>query len=204
MKKRDKIFIIVPVVIVAVALLFVGLSFYFLFGSYTKSTDDISYYMALCGETDGETCLPILGSRSKIDIPYNLPKQDYLDSCLDYRFDYTAKKVLIFESHAYIIICEFSKDSYIYEKSNLNSRYPFLKADTQGLQTYLQTEFELDSFSFNAVYGNNYPKDMLFIGCSDATNEIAYIYYHDMDLDSLPSNITNFIRKETGWDNVVN
>ena len=203
MQKRNKIFIIVPSVIVAIVLLSVGFFLYVLFGFSTKSTDDISFYMALCEETDGETCLPILGKRLELDCPYNLPKQDYLDLCTDYRFDYTAKRVSVFESHAYTLICKFSDDTYTNEKSNLDYKYKYLNKDILGIYGYSETEFELNGFSFRTIMGGNYPKDMLFIGCSDNTNEIAYIYFHDFDLDSLPSSITDFIKKETGWKNVV-
>lgn len=199
MKKRDKVFSI----LIAVALLLVGFSVYVLFSFTTKSTDDISYYMALCEETDGETCLPILGSRQEIDCPYSLPKQDYLDLCTDYRFDYTAKRVSVFESHAYTLICKFSDDLYTKEKANLDNKYEYLKTDTPGLQVYLKTEFELNGFSFSTIKGGDYPKDMLFVGFSDSTNEIAYIYYHDMDLDSVSPSITDFIKKETGWNNII-
>ena len=43
------------------------------------------------------------------------------------------------------------------------------------------------------------PKDMYFIGINEEEKKIAYIRYHDFDLDRIDS-FEEFIVKDCGWD----
>ena len=199
MKKGRKVFKIVTCIVALGVILFCALGAYTLFGSATKSTSDISYYLAMTGEGEGHAALSFLGGRAEISCPYDMPTQADLDACQSYRFDYTAKRVSIFESHAYILVCKYSDDSYTTQKESVNGKYQQFTGEIPGDGTTLENEFELDGFSFSAVEGGNYPKRMLFIGCSDSTNEIAYIYFCDTDLDYISESVSEFILEDTGW-----
>ena len=61
----------------------------------------------------------------------------------------------------------------------------------------------MDGFDFRCIEGGSYPHAMLFIGTSDAAREIAYLYFHDQDLDYISDGMEDFIRGETGWNEVV-
>lgn len=200
MKNSNKIFRIVTCTVSLIVILFCVVGAFALFGSSTKSTDDISYYLAMTGEREGYASLPFLGSHAQIDCPYSLPTQAELEACESYRFDYTAKRASIFESHAYTMICKYSKEGYMAQKDMVNGKYkPYTGDIPGGGNTTLDKEFELDGFSFTAVEGGDYPKRMLFVGCSDSTNEIAYIYFYDTDLDYISGTILEFIQYDTGW-----
>ncbi len=155
---------------------------YALLISFTTSTDDFSYYTAICGESDGTTQMPLLGPSPKQTCPFDLPGQNELDACTAYRFDYTAKKEFFFVSHAYTLVCSFSHDAYLAETVQLQQQYPRLSA---GLP------------------GDDYPHRMLFVGCSDRTREIAYIYFYDPELDHVAPSTGDFILAHTGWRNVA-
>ena len=45
----------------------------------------------------------------------------------------------------------------------------------------------------------SFPKDMYFIGINEEEKKIAYIRYHDFDLDRIDS-FEQFIVKDCGWD----
>lgn len=112
-------------IILVLIVLLIGWLAYMFLGTNSRSTDDMSYYMTISKQSDGHTALPILRQRLKVHCPYDLPKQEYLDSCLDYRFDHTAKRMGPFCSFAYTLICEFSEDAYAAEKASLDSLYTY-------------------------------------------------------------------------------
>lgn len=190
-------------IILVLIVLLIGWLAYMFLGTNSRSTDDMSYYMTISKQSDGHTALPILRQRLKVHCPYDLPKQEYLDSCLDYRFDHTAKRMGPFCSFAYTLICEFSEDAYAAEKASLDSLYTYTTEAIQGDGTSFQPEYELDGFYFRAVEGGYYPHEMLFIGYSDSSNEIAYIYFHDEDLDYVSPSLPDFINENTGWNNLT-
>lgn len=67
-----------------------------------------------------------------------------------------------------------------------------------------ETFFVLDGFNFqmlsNGEYKLFYPKTMAFIGISEDNNEIAYVFYHDMDLDYIGSSFSDFLIEDCGWE----
>lgn len=200
MKKGRKVFKIVTCIVALGVILFCALGAYTLFGSATKSTSDISYYLAMTGEGEGHAALSFLGGRAEISCPYDMPTQADLDACQSCRFDYTAKRVSIFESHAYILVCKYPEEAYIAQKEVVNRKYKPFTGEIPGEgNNALENEFELDGFSFTAAEGGNYPKRMLFVGGSDGTNEIAYIYFYDTDLDYISGSMPEFILEDTGW-----
>lgn len=195
-----KLFKIISLVLVFVFLAFVGLILFIMFGSNTYETADIAYYQAISGEIDGPNSLAILGEQIDIpDCPYELPFLNELEPFENYRFNYTARRVSIFESHAYILIAEYSDAEYAARKTELDSRYIWRTDEDRGVSC----QFILDGFRFRTVEGGRYPKEMLFIGTSDESGEIAYIYFWDPDLDDVSPSVEDFLTDETGWRKVV-
>ena len=62
-----------------------------------------------------------------------------------------------------------------------------------GMELYFENQSPL-----TLVY-----KEMLFVGTSDETGEIAYIYFYDSDLDSVSRGAAALLRECTGWDKVM-
>ncbi len=195
---------IILIVLLVGFLTFAGLFLFLMFGSNTYKTEDIAYYQAISGETDGPNALAILGQQVDIpECPYALPWLNKLEPYEDYRFNYTARRVSFFESHAYILIVEYDEAEYSNRKVALETQYSWLAEEIPGEEKGVSPEFRLDGFWFRSVAGGYYPKEMLFIGTSDADAEIAYIYIYDFDLDWVGPTVSDFLREETGWREVV-
>ena len=201
MKKALKIGgLVILIAILAV----VGFFGFILFGSNTYRTSDIAYYRAISGETDGPNSLAILGQQIDIpDCPYTLPYIDALAPYEDYRFNYTARRMSIFESHAYILIVEYDAAEYGKRKAELDEVYTWLREGIPGEEEDVSPEFTLDGFQFRTAFGGKYPKEMLFIGTCDDKQEIAYIYFWDHDLDYVGPSVEDYLKDETGWRKVV-
>ena len=203
MKILKRLLVICGIVLLVGVLAFAGLILFIMFGTNTYQTDDIAYYQALSGETDGPNSLAILGEQIDIpDSPYELPYLADLEPYEDYRFNYTAKRVSFFEAHAYILIVEYGT-AYAEKKAALDSQFVWLSDPIPDGADGLSPEFEIDGFSFRAVKGGWYPKEMLYIGFSDESKEIAYIYIYDFDLDYISPTIRHYLLKESGWRKVV-
>lgn len=203
MKKGIKILLIILAIVIA----FAGFFFYLLFGTSKKTTSDIAYYQALSGETEGHNTLPILGQRLNIECEYDLPWLSELEPYEDYRFNYTAWRGSIFEAHSYILIVRYDMQNYEQQKEKLETEYTWLTDYLPG--EFSDDEhgaaFEMDGFWFRAVdeIPDAYPKYMLFVGTSDETQEVAYFYFHDGDLDYLAPTVADSLRRYSGWEKIV-
>lgn len=202
MRKGFKVSRILSIAVVGAVICFFV---YLVFGGGTYRSDDVSLYRALSAEIEGESTLPILGKRSDIPCPYDLPQLGDLQPYSEYRFHYMAKRVSIFESHAYVLIVHYDKADYDEEKSLLEQKYTYCTGESEGFSNGLMSEWEytLDEFVVRAVKGGEYPKEMLFIGTSDVRQEIAIIYFYDQDLDFVDVPLGKFLTEETGWAEVV-
>lgn len=186
-----------------VLLLLAGVFGYVVFGVKTRDTDDISYYLSLYEASQSDEIYPkTLYSDSPVVCDFDLPDKAYLDSCLDYRFNFMQKLAFIFMSDSYVLVCEFFEEDYEKEKQILAEKYPSSEKDFRGEDRHVDSKFELDGFSFYAVEGSDV-KQMLLVGVSDSTNEIAYIFFYDPDIDYIDNSMSAFIKKETGWKKVV-
>lgn len=193
----------VLVTIAAIAML--AFLIYLICGSNIKSTEDISYYLALSEETDGDAMQSILGQRGYVNCPYELPKLSELGPYEDYRFNYTAKRVSIFESHAYILIIGYNAETYEDQKAALEAKYTYCTEQSEGFSngTMPGYAYEMDDFTIRAVEGGRYPHEMLFLGMSDLRQEIAIIFFYDQDLDDIEVPLGKFLDEETGWSEVA-
>ena len=202
MKKALKIGCLVIILgIVAI----VGIFGFVLFGSNTKSTEDVAYYRALSGETDGPDMMQIFVSEFDMPCPYDLPQLSGLGSYADIRFNYSAIRESVFQSHAYTLIVEYDDNTYEVQKLALQEKYTYCTEQSQGFADGKMTEHKyiMDAFEIHAVEGGRYPAEMLFIGYSDSRKEIAIIYFYDQDLDYIDDPLGKFITENTGWRKVV-
>ena len=149
-------------------------------------------------EIEGHTALPVLGQRMEVSCPFDLPVLAELEAEAVCRFDYTVYRVGIFENHAYILIAAYDT-GYTAAASALDGAYNWMEEETVGITP----EFQLDGFRFRTAEGENYPHEMLFVGNSDDTGEIAYIYFYDQDLDIVPQGAAALLRDCSGWNKVA-
>ena len=108
-----------------------------------------------------------------------------------------------FVSYGTTIMCRYPADSYAAQKAHIESTHRFLTAseDSTGefpVYEYNVTKQLICGFSINswrfrvlAEDGTNVPKDFRMIAENDDTCQIAYLSFHDTDLDSIGERYRN-------------
>ena len=107
------------------------------------------------------------------------------------------------------MILEYSADHYALQKSMLEQKYAYCAAASSCVEAGIDVSrdgiiYKMGDFDLRAVEGDNYPKEMLFIGTSDTRQEIAIVYFYDPDLDHVSTPIGKFLDEYTGWSKVEN
>lgn len=180
MKKAIKIILIV---ILVIAIIFGGLFIWDLFGF--RISTKAKYYEEIASGSE------------------YLPTADSLPEHKSVEYKYYQKNMLIFMSQSYTMIVEYDEETYKSQKDvahlpfeNINE---FISSyeDEEEIVTNKET-IELDGFSFK-MYSEFFPKYIYFIGFNDETNQIAYIYFEDSDLDVIDEPYSTFIRTYCGW-----
>ena len=189
--------------VLLVAAIIVGLFFFLVFGGNAKVTEDISYYQALSGEIEGPASLPILGERLEIYCPYALPKLSELEPHEELRFAYQARRMIVFESHSYILRLRYDAAWYEAQMAAFEEAYDWEAELIPGETEGVAPDFALDGYRFRCVEGGHYPKEMLCIGAREEDHEIVILYFYDMDLDFVSPDMAAFLRDETCWSEVV-
>ena len=184
--KKTKIAVIVTVSVIAVlAFAFLGFMGFSLFGSNKTNTDDLYYYKTISGEMEGDKSLELLGEVYDVPCTFDLPLLKELGPYEEYRFDHTVQRYSLFTEYSYCLVLEYSEQNYAVRKTWLEDTYSTLADGIIGLEDkFHSSEFEMDGFSFRAIgkERTHYPKEMMFIGTCESKNEIAIIYYYDIDL----------------------
>lgn len=179
MKKGTKIFlsiILVTVILVGTFLIWDNFGFYY----STKS----KYYES----ATSEHLLPAVGT---------LPEYKSV------KYKYYENWFLAFSSKAYSMIVKYDEETYenqkkvIYEPYENINEYEFSNEEQNIVKRNLEP-INVDRFSFE-MYSEWYPKCIYFIGTNDKTNEIAYIYFEDTDLDDISMPYSMFINTYCGW-----
>ena len=186
-----------------VAVVIVGLPLFLLFRGDVKVTEDISYYQALSGEIEGPNSLPILGEQVDIYCPYEMPKLSALEPYEELRFAYQARRVIVFQSHSYILHLRYDAAGYEAQMAAFEEAYDWESELIPGETEGVAPDFALDGYRFRCVEGGYYPKEMLCIGTREEDHEIVILYFYYQDLDFVGPDMAAFLRDETCWSEVV-
>ena len=190
-------------VVLALIVAFIGFTLYLLFADSVQNTTDIAYYQALSGETEGPNSLPILGEQIDIYCPYEMPKLSELEPCEEMHFLYQARRMIVFESHSYILRLRYDAAGYEAQMAAFEEAYEWESELIPGETEGVAPDFALDGYRFRCVEGGYYPKEMLCIGTREEDHEIVILYFHDQDLDFVSPDMAAFLRDETCWSEVV-
>ena len=190
-------------VVLALIVAFIGFMLYLLFADSVQNTTDIAYYQALSGETEGPNSLPILGEQIDIYCPYEMPKLSALEPCEEMHFLYQARRMIVFESHTYILRLRYDAAGYEAQMAAFEEAYDWESELIPGETEGVAPDFSLDGYRFRCVEGGYYPKEMLCIGTREEDHEIVILYFYDMDLDFVSPDMAAFLRDETCWSEVV-
>ena len=185
------------------AVIIVGLPLFLLFRGDVKVTEDISYYQALSGEIEGPNSLPILGEQIDVYCPYEMPKLSELEPYEELQFAYQARRVIVFQSHSYILRLSYDAAGYETQMQAFEDAYDWrtelIAGETEGVSPC----FELDGYQFQCVQGGYYPKEILCIGTREEEHEIVILYFFDQDLDFVSPDMAGFLLDETCWNEVI-
>lgn len=175
MKKFYKILCIIISLIIVSILVYFGVIFYNVFPK-KRVFEDIEIYNELIQ-----------------DVVF-LPKVSELNNYSDLNFKYTQNKG-VFSWYSYILKVTYSESDFKVEKSKIDENYYFDKSFSDVI--------EIDTFKLKLLdlekYELTYPKYLSFIGISESTNEIVYVYYEDQDLDTITGNWEDFLIDNCNW-----
>lgn len=132
-----------------------------------------------------------------------LPSVDELGKYTDLYFKFFHKDMLMFESDAYVLKVTYGDEVFDRQKDYINNNY-VMQEKVYENRTEREASFTLDGFYFRMLSQNEYklyyPKTIAFIGVSEESNEIAYVFYDDVDLDYIGSSFPDFLIEDCGWE----
>lgn len=134
-----------------------------------------------------------------------LPGPDELTQAQALRFQrYTGN---FWGEAAYTIVARYGDAAYARQKAEIDARIEFETEPIlqRGERLEIVPAFRLDRFEVRMVrccdrYWTEFPKDMCWIGTADATGEILYIVYDDVNLDALSEPIGSLLPKLIHWN----
>ena len=100
----------------------------------------------------------------------------------------------------------YSKEIFDRQKDSILNNYSFQETVVDyGEETIeKETNFEFDGFEFQMLslkeYNLYYPKQIVFVGISKKNNEIAFVFFDDIDLDYISDSFEEFLVEECGWE----
>ena len=123
-----------------------------------------------------------------------LPEVGELNNYKEISFKYTGNEGL-FSSYSYILKLSYSENDFKTEQIRVEENYYFdevfsdkIKVDTFNIRVLDLEKYQLD-----------YPKYLAFVGVSESTNEIVYVYYEDQDLDTITGSWEDFLIDNCNW-----
>lgn len=157
-------------------IIFSVLGFLSLIPSNISESDDITYYNELVERVE------------------YFPNIEELNDYKNLSFKYTLDDSL-FGRRSYILKVMYSDEDFEIEKEKINEQYSF--------DEKYSDEIFIDSFKIKVLdidrYSLKYPKYLAFVGVSESTGEIVYIYFESEDLDTIGDSWEDFIKHECNW-----
>lgn len=132
-----------------------------------------------------------------------MPSIEDLQVYEDVSFVYTNISLYVFESDSFVLDVKYDAKTYEKEKANVVANYNFLAEPlaspvSEGEYLIPDVEFNVNSYTFKVVSGNDddntqFPKSFGMIATSDDELSIAYLYFHDFDLDMISNGMEDFV-----------
>ena len=159
----------------------------------------------------------VLSGRDKVSYDINvwsdlersftyLPSVEEMGEFCDLESKYLHRDHFIFQSNAYILKATYSKEIFDRQKDIFLKSYSFQETvvDYGEEITEKDASFTFDGFRFQMLslkeYNLYYPKQIVFIGVSEKNNEIAFVFFDDIDLDYISDSFEEFLVEECGWE----
>lgn len=185
-KKRTVKVVLNITVLTLFVLVFLGLNFVGKFEELVRyENDEIADHYIV----DNHSFMPSL---SEIDQPI---QTEY--------YKYYSEFGVFFTCDAGILICKYDDSTYKAQKNIVDTTYVFQTAPIDVSGYDVEPIVNIDDYQFRMLslegeYNLVYPKFLAFIATNDAENEIAYIWFYDVELDYIES-MTDLINNDCGW-----
>ena len=185
---KKKIVLIVVSAVLTLFIILCGLLAYYIFGERDKVSYDINEW-----------------SNLEKTFTY-LPSVEEMGEYSDLKSKYQHRDYFIFQSDAYILRAKYSKDIFDKQKNSILNNYSFQETVVDYGEETIEKEanFEFDGFKFQMLslkeYNLYYPKQIVFVGISKKNNEIAFVFFDDIDLDYISDSFEEFLVEECGWE----
>lgn len=185
---KKKIVLIVVSAVLTLFIILCGLLAYYIFGERDKVSYDINEW-----------------SNLEKTFTY-LPSVEEMGEYSDLKSKYQHRDYFIFQSDAYILRATYSKDIFDRQKNSILNNYSFQETVVDYGEETIEKEanFEFDCFKFQMLsleeYNLYYPKQIVSVGISKKNNEIAFVFFDDIDLDYISDSFEEFLVKECGWE----
>lgn len=168
--KRHKkaVGIMITVAIVLILVVFGYISNYF-FGGYIRTGDS-----AIEKYDGGYYDVTPLAERGRVQKEFNY---------------YYQKNMLIFSSHASVLIADYSENDFKEQKEFLESRQ---QIDTDIGENWSKESFSIHDWNFMVDAESEPPKRLTIFGFNEKKNKIAYIKFEDKDLDEINETPSEF------------
>ena len=138
-----------------------------------------------------------------------IPDLDQIGDAQQLEYYHFYMNMSLFESDAYVLVCEYGSDEYESQKAIIEQKYVFEDKIDECNDAYTQyvcyPYAEIDGFLFRRLADEedtgmyeSYPKEVHIVGINDDTHEIVYIDYFDFDLDYI-SSFDSFVMEDCGW-----
>ncbi len=122
----------------------------------------------------------------------------------DYYFQFTCNRNIVFTSYGETIICDYSKDNYELQKSEMlnNSFFNDKVINEEGDCVLTQAECDIEKWHFSVMdeKNTNLPKGFRIFGYNDSLQRIAILSFSDQDLDIMEENLKDFIINSFKYD----
>ena len=153
---------------------------------------------------------------SVLEYDDRMPSLDEIGQPLKTEYCNVNTRAFIFCPETDYLICQYTHEEYIRQKSSLDEKYIF-QSETMYSYDYFNETYtdpcepvaEVDGYQFRVLstqmghlHDTDYPWHMNLIGCSDEKQEIVYLSFHDTDVDYHTS-LTDFLYEECGWKQVT-
>lgn len=143
-----------------------------------------------------------------------IPNLDQIGDTQQVEYYHFYRDMRLFESDAYVLVCEYGSDEYENQKAIIEQKCVFEDKIDERNDAYIQyvcyPYAEIDGFLFRRLADKedddtyeSYPKEVHIVATNDDTHEILYIDYYDFDLDYI-SSFDSFIMEDCGWKYISN
>lgn len=123
-------------------------------------------------------------------------------------YDYLSMFAVYFTCDSDVLICRYSKEDYLSQKSYITESFSFQKEPFSADGYICEPSVQIDDYNFNFLSVNDYsdeliyPKRLVAIAYNDTTQEIVYLSFCDDDLD-YTRDLKDFLLTDCGLKHIL-